>query len=87
MKKRIMLAGFGLCLLAAPAFGWFCGGKIVKPGDPVTRVLRYCGDPDYVSARENSTRETWYYRGHGKNLGRKLVIRDGEVYKIYYHSD
>lgn len=84
--KRLLGAVVLTLIFTPPVFGWMCRGKVIKVGDPAERVLRYCGEPSYVSEQEDSTKETWYY-SRTNRLGRKLTIRDGEVKNIYVYTD
>lgn len=36
---------------ALPAHAFRCGNKLISEGDHLTRVLEFCGEPDYVEFR------------------------------------
>jgi hypothetical protein len=50
---RLLLAAMGAALLlaAAPAHAFRCGTRIITRGDPVDKLLHYCGEPLSVQTR------------------------------------
>ena len=83
------------CLLAAAdAIGdsYRCGRKVIRSGDPVSAVLRNCGEPRHKARgretlRLNGTQkevavEHWYYRNGRRSLERAVAIYQGRVVSI-----
>jgi hypothetical protein len=48
---RVALAASLLLAAAAPAHAFRCGSRIITRGDPVEKVLQYCGEPVAVTKR------------------------------------
>jgi len=48
---RVALAASLLLAAAAPAYAFRCGSRIITRGDPVEKVLQYCGEPVAVTKR------------------------------------
>jgi hypothetical protein len=50
LVARIVLV-LGVALATEPALAMRCKGKLVKEGDHLARVLKYCGEPAAVQRR------------------------------------
>src|SRR5262245_34857782 len=48
---RVALAASLLLAAAAPAHAFRCGSRLISRGDPVEKVLYYCGQPVAVTQR------------------------------------
>ena len=48
---RVALAASLLLAAAAPAHAFRCGSRIITRGDPVEKLLQYCGEPVAVTKR------------------------------------
>jgi hypothetical protein len=48
---RMALTALLLLAAAAPAHAFRCGSRIITRGDPVEKVLQYCGEPVAVTKR------------------------------------
>lgn len=83
------------CLLAttdAIADSYRCGRKVIRTGDPVSAVLRNCGDPRHKARGRETLRlngvqkevavEHWYYRNSRRSLERAVAIYRGHVVSI-----
>jgi len=83
------------CLLAATdAVGdsYRCGRKVIRTGDPVSVVLRSCGEPRYKVRSRQTLRlngahkevavEQWFYRTSQRSLERAVAIYRGRVVSI-----
>ncbi len=51
MIKTSLLVGLLALSATQPAFALRCGHKIVSDGDPIIKVLKYCGEPAATSQR------------------------------------
>jgi Protein of unknown function (DUF2845) len=51
MHLRQLLLLIGALAMAEPALAFRCGSRIVKEGDPLVKVLKYCGDPAATQQR------------------------------------
>ena len=51
MHLRRLLFCLLILLVADPAMALRCGNKLVSKGDPMAKVLRYCGEPVSVQQR------------------------------------
>jgi len=55
MKKTTTLATISLFVLglsaASSANAMRCGTKLIARGDHVSKILQYCGEPDYTQSR------------------------------------
>jgi hypothetical protein len=52
-RRRYVLAGWalGLVALALPAHAFRCGTRVITRGDPATKLLQFCGQPESVNTR------------------------------------
>lgn len=48
---RVVIAALFALAAAAPAHAFRCGTRIITPGDPADKMLRYCGEPASVQTR------------------------------------
>ena len=48
---RVALAASLILAAAAPAHAFRCGSRIITRGDPVEKLLQYCGEPVAVTKR------------------------------------
>ena len=71
MKLTIPLSLLVLVLFADPALALRCGNRIVSDGDPMAKVLKYCGDPVSVQSR------TVYRGGIPRSVSRTDTDNDG----------
>ncbi len=51
MYWRILFVTCCALMVAEPALALRCGGKLVSPGAPQGKVLKYCGEPEAVAVR------------------------------------
>ncbi len=51
MVKMSLLVGLLALSATQPAFALRCGHKIVSDGDPIIKVLKYCGEPTTTTQR------------------------------------
>ena len=87
-----LLATLVLLPTLAEADSYRCGRKIVRSGDPVSRLLEVCGKPK----RKDSGSETievsgvprkvkvqrWYYKQGSRRLGRVVFVYRGKIAAI-----
>ena len=87
-----LLATVVLAPTLAEADSYRCGRKIVRSGDPVSRLLEVCGKP----RRKDSGSETievsgvprkvkvqrWYYKQGSRRLERVVLVYRGKVAAI-----
>lgn len=87
-----LLVPFALLPALAEADSYRCGRKIVRSGDPVSRLLEVCGKP----GRKDSGSETiefsgvprtvkvqrWYYRQGSRRLERVVFVYRGKIAAI-----
>ena len=87
-----LLATVVLAPTLAEADSYRCGRKIVRSGDPVSRLLEVCGKPK----RKDSGSETievsgvprkvkvqrWYYKQGSRRLGRVVFVYRGKIAAI-----
>ena len=73
MKRTRILAVAGLIVLglttASNAYAMRCGTRLIARGDHISKVLRYCGEPDFAQSR--AARRA-YYSPYGHVLYRGL---------------
>ncbi len=64
MKKTRILAIASLIVLglttASNAYAMRCGTRLIAKGDHISKLLRYCGEPDF--AQNRSARRSYYNR-------------------------
>ncbi len=69
MKKTRTLAIASLIVLglttASNAFAMRCGTRLITRGDHISKLLRYCGRPDFVQSR---LAQRPYYSRYGRVL-------------------
>ncbi|MCF6263023.1 MAG: DUF2845 domain-containing protein [Xanthomonadales bacterium] len=80
-----------ILLYATDAAALRCGSKLIKEGDPVSRLERYCPEPFWIerwsnpAALDNSPyalqltdgMEAWYINFGPRKLVRRMVFRNG----------
>jgi len=92
-SQAILLAlSFLLATTDAIGDSYRCGRKVIRTGDPVSAVLRSCGEPSHKARgretlRLNGTQkevavEHWYYRNGRRSLERAVAIYRGRVVSI-----
>ncbi len=73
MKKTRTLAVASLIVLgvttASNAYAMRCGTRLIARGDHISKLLRYCGEPDFVQSR---AAHRPYYNRYGLVLYRGL---------------
>lgn len=67
-KLLLLIAGMAL---AEPALAFRCGTRIVKEGDPLAKVLNYCGEP--VATQQRVILRS----GMPTHHGRRIVVAGG----------
>lgn len=97
MKKEILLALTVICAaqwltIEAEADSYRCGRKLVRDGDPVSRLIELCGEPRYkdsgsalvnVDGKRKSVRvQRWHYKKNSRSLERIILIYRGKVAAI-----
>ncbi len=65
---RMTVACAVMLLLAAPAFAFRCGTRVITSGDPADKVLQFCGSPVSVQTRHAE-------RPYIDELGRSYLSR------------
>lgn len=96
-KKQPILVGFVLLLvlvlLPLSAQAVRCGSKLVKTGDPVSRLQRNCPEPfwierwsvpalvdnSYSGLQLSDGLEAWYINFGPRKLVRRMLVRNGEL--------
>ena len=82
---------FALSLYSAQAEAVRCGSKLIKEGDPVSRLERYCPEPFWIERWSNPAlldqspyalqltdgMEAWYINFGTRKLVRRMVFRNG----------
>ncbi len=75
MKKTKTLAVASLIVLglttASNAYAMRCGTRLIAKGDHISKLLRYCGEPDYVQSR---LAQRPYYNRYGHALYTGLSV-------------
>jgi len=81
MNKTRILAVTGLLVLgmtsASNAYAMRCGTRLITKGDHISKVLRYCGEPDFTQSR--AARRSYYnHFGHAQftNLFEEIWIQE-----------
>ena len=69
-----------------------CGRKVVRDGDPVSHLLRVCGEPRFKAsgsamikvdgARKKTRVQRWHYKQGRRSLERIILIYKGEIAAI-----
>jgi hypothetical protein len=59
---NVSSAIFFIIVIANPAYGLRCGGRIVSIGDTTSQVIYKCGEPDHIESREEvRIKRDFYY--------------------------
>lgn len=76
----------------AVADGYRCGRKIVRPGDPVSRLLALCGEPkrkdsgsetiEFLGVPRKVRVQRWYYQRNSRRLERVVFVYKGKIAAI-----
>jgi hypothetical protein len=66
LRKLVVLGA--LTVLAAPAYAFRCGTRVITQGDPADKVLQFCGSPVSVQTRHAE-------RPYIDDLGRSYLYR------------
>lgn len=91
MQIKISLLAVLLLMYTTDAEAVRCGSKLIKEGDPVSRLERYCPEPFWIerwsnpAALDNSPyavqltdgMEAWYINFGPRKLVRRMVFRSG----------
>ncbi len=90
MKKMRTLAAASLIVLgvttASDAYAMRCGTRLIARGDHISKLLRYCGEPDFVQSR---AAQRPYYDRYGLVLYRGLheeVLIEEWTYNLGPHK-
>jgi hypothetical protein len=88
MSKILLTIAFFLGMVAS-ASGFYCGNRVVSPGDSKLQVLQNCGPPALEETARIDTDgdrlvpvEIWYYDLGSGRLPRILTFRQGRLIKI-----
>lgn len=96
MGKNLFLAASALTVLLvavdAAADGYRCGRKLVRTGDPVSKLVEVCGQPVHRGSgresvlvdgrRKEVTVQEWHYRMGSRRLGRVVRVYRGRIVAI-----
>jgi hypothetical protein len=84
MRKLFFLIALLACAAAAARGNYQANGKVLGPGDPMTKVLDTLGEPVSKEPVENKygaqEGEYWYYRDGNKTV--KFFISGGRIVDI-----
>jgi hypothetical protein len=58
--KRLVLIALALVVIAAPAYGFRCGTRVISEGDYKDKVLAECGQPTYVEVWQEERIYNYY---------------------------
>lgn len=67
MKPALILGAIALLLVAQPASALRCGNRLVSEGDPISKVRKFCGEPEAVQVR------TIYRSGYPRSISRHSI--------------
>ena len=88
----IGLALFSFLLNNVSADSYRCGRKLVRTGDPVSKLVEICGRPLHKGSGTTSLRldgrvrevrvQEWHYRMGSRRLGRVVMVYRGRIAAI-----
>jgi len=83
--KTLVLIGLCIGVIAVPATAsaMRCKGKLVREGDTVTKMIKYCGVPSEIAGSTSiiGDKTLYIYDGYGK-VRTTVVVRDNIIKEI-----
>ena len=88
----LVVASLSVTAFDAAADSYRCSRKIVRTGDPVSRLLQICGEPRFKSSGysqikidgrlERVTVKRWHYKKGSRSLEHIVLIYRGKIAAI-----
>jgi hypothetical protein len=87
----LMILSF-VVVSGAMADSYRCGRKVVRDGDPVSYLLKICGEPRFKDSgssmievegvRRKTRVQRWYYKKSSRSLEHIVLIHGGKIAAI-----